>query len=289
LLAGDGLGTSPEAVISVGPVNRMLRFCCRFPADRQQAGLLRPSARIKSNSAPQGCGQNQKQFVTTGMRPESNAICAAPRFRFCPQGVGAMLAGDGLGTSPKAVISVGQVNRMFRFCCRFPADRQQAGLLRPAARIKSNSSPQRSGQNQKQFVATGMPPELNAICAAPRFRFCPQGVGALLAGDGLGTSPKAAISVGPVNRVLRFCCRFPTDRQQAGLLRPSARFKSNSSPQRSGQNQKQFGTTGMRPESKAIRHHRDAARIKSNSSPQGCVPNQMRFVPRRDSASARRA
>jgi hypothetical protein len=37
----------------------------------------------------------------------------------------------------KSATAVYLLHRTCRFCCRFPADRRQAGLLRPAARIKT--------------------------------------------------------------------------------------------------------------------------------------------------------
>jgi len=145
------------------------------------------------------------------------------------------------------------------------SDKPNAQVLLPVpGRSSASWTPTASGQIHKQFVATGMRPESNAFCAAPRYRFCPQGVGAMLAGDGLGTSPKAVISVGQVNRMLRFA---------AGSRQIVSKLDSY----------------GLRPESKAIPHHRDPARIKSNSSPQGCGQNRMLFVPRRHTASARRA
>jgi len=253
-----------RAAILLLPSGRRSHACRRWAGDQPQTGwrgisdkpnaqvLLPLCARSSASWTPTAFGQNQKQFVTTEIRPESKAI----RHRRDASRIECDLC--------RAAVVLLPAGRRSLACRRWAGDQPRGSYLgrsgKPHAQVllpvpgRSSASwtPTAFGQNQKQFVTTEIRPESNAICAAPRYRFCPQGVGALLAGDGLGTSPKAAISVGQVNRMLRFCCRFPADRQQAGLLRP-------------------------------------AARIKSNSSPQGCVPNQMRFVPRRDTASARRA
>jgi len=63
------------------------------------------------------------------------------RRRASAEGVGALGGydgSDGLGTRPKSGTSVYLMNPVRRFCCWFPADRQQAELLRPPARIKSD-------------------------------------------------------------------------------------------------------------------------------------------------------
>jgi hypothetical protein len=91
-------------------------------------------------------------------RPDSKAIDVAPLIRLCPEGVGALVAGDGLGTSPKSVGAVWLINRMLRFAA---ASRQIVSKLdsyglrpeskaidaAPQARIKSDIC-RPSGQNQ---------------------------------------------------------------------------------------------------------------------------------------------
>ena len=49
--------------------------------------------------------------------------------------------------------------------------------------------------------------------------FCPKGVGALLAGDGLRSSAEPATSVATDTPHAQVYCRSPADRRQAGLLR----------------------------------------------------------------------
>jgi len=63
------------------------------------------------------------------------------RRRASAEGVGAFGGydgSDGLGTRPKSGTSVYLMNLVRRFYCRFLADGQQAELLRPLARIKSD-------------------------------------------------------------------------------------------------------------------------------------------------------
>jgi len=80
--------------------------------------------------------QRMLSFVRMRPRPSRapTGLCAA-RYRFCPQGVGALLAGDGPRSGPRVCL----IQRSCKFYCRFPADRWQAKLLRPSARIKSVS------------------------------------------------------------------------------------------------------------------------------------------------------
>jgi len=91
-----------------------------------------------------------------GLRPESEATS---RPRFCPEGVGALLAGDRPGTGRD---SGDWVNLIYRIQPFAAASRQIVG--------KPDSY--------------GLRPESKATS---RTRFCPEGVGALLAGDRPGT------------------------------------------------------------------------------------------------------
>jgi len=149
LLAGDGPRSGPKPDASVHLTNPVRRFYCRFPADRQQAGLLRAAPESKA------------------LRPESkhcelNRLRRMSRRRFASaEGVGALLAGDGPRSGPKPHASVHLTNPVRRFYCRFPADRQQAGLLRAAPRIKS-TAPGIKALRTKSIAAD----------VAPPFRFC---------------------------------------------------------------------------------------------------------------------
>jgi len=149
LLAGDGPRSDPKADASVHLTNPVRRFYCRFPADRQQAGLLRAAPRIKS-TAPRSkhCGLYR-------LRRMSRRRAASA------EGVGALLAGDGPRSGPEPDASVHLKNPVRRFYCRFPADRQQAGLLRAAPRIRS-PAPGIKALRTKSIAAY----------VAPPFRFC---------------------------------------------------------------------------------------------------------------------
>ena len=119
-----GCAAAPTPRTSVYPTYRVLRFCCRFPADRQQAGLLRPAARIKSDAR-----RWNDQFCS---RPEN-----PPRSRFCPEGVGVRLADDGLRSGPKPM----HLGASDRSCSQV--------LLPLRARSRASDAPTASGQNQK--------------------------------------------------------------------------------------------------------------------------------------------
>jgi len=164
--------------------------------------------RSSASPTPTACGQKQIG-VRTRFRLHIRSASA--------EGVGALLAGDGLRSSPDQGHAVSLTHHIRRFCCRCPADRRQAGLLRPAAR--SRLAP-------------------DAISSAPQIRFCrrrlrtrsasAEGVGALLAGDGLRSSPDQGHAVSLTHHTRRIYCRCPADRRQAGLLRPTARSRSAS-------------------------------------------------------------
>jgi len=93
---------------------------------------------VRSNAAASltaGSRQIAGKPSSYGLRPESKALRGAARCRFCPQGVGALLAGDVLRSGPRVCL----IQRSCKSYCLFPADRWQAKLLRPPARIKSAS------------------------------------------------------------------------------------------------------------------------------------------------------
>ena len=185
--------------------------------------------RSSASRTPTACGQKQigvgRDFVCAPDPLLPNA--SAHQIRFCrrrlrirstsAEGVGALLAGDGLRSSPDQGHAVSLTHHTRRIYCRCPADRRQAGLLRPAARSRSAS---------------------DAITSAHQIHFCrrrlhirsasAEGVGALLAGDGLRSSPDQGHAVSLTHCTRRIYCRCPADRRQAGLLRPAARSRSAS-------------------------------------------------------------
>jgi len=108
-------------------------------------------------------------LVPTGLR--------TPPCRFCPEGVGALLAGDGLRSSPE---------------CQY--------VVWPTHRIHSFATASRQIVGKPDSYAFGRSEGRTSV----RFCFCPQGVGALLAGDGLRSSPECRYAVWPTHRIHPF-------------------------------------------------------------------------------------
>ena len=143
-----------------------------------------------------GCG-----LLKPYAQPETGRL---PKIRVCPEGVGAWLAGDLLRSSSKPCECDPPDTPGRLVCCRSPADRRQAGLLRPPARIKSGKGITWSTHQPLAdcwllavncwLLAAGCgllkpyaQPETGKL---PKIRFCPEGVGAWLAGDLLRSSSK---------------------------------------------------------------------------------------------------
>jgi hypothetical protein len=135
-----GSEAAPKPYSPVSAITPRMPVYCRFAADREQATLLRPPARIKSFA-------DRPHSNRYGLRPESKTSRAS-------------LATNGIGWSVKSpLLPAGRrsparrrwgakrpqshthrfllLHRVCRFYCRFATDREQATLLRPPARIKS--------------------------------------------------------------------------------------------------------------------------------------------------------
>jgi hypothetical protein len=124
LLAGDQPGTGRNTGHPGLPDAPRSPIDCRFPADRQQAGLLRPPAESKAMPQP---------LIVTP--PRAGTI---DEYRFCPEGVGALLAGDRPGT--------GRNTRH----PGLPDAPRSPGLLPVPGRSSASWTPTASGQNQRQ-------------------------------------------------------------------------------------------------------------------------------------------
>jgi len=168
----------------------------RCAADRQPAGLLRPSAR--SDTA---CSASRASLAPTN-------LCAL-RCRFWPEAVGAWLAGDGVRSSPDSVTPAVPHTPL---CYRCAADRQQAGLLRPSARSDTACSASR---------ASLAPTNLCAL----RCRFWPEAVGAWLAGDGCAAALTHAPRLRQISRIrhLATASRQIVSKLDSYGLRPEAK------------------------------------------------------------------
>jgi len=214
LLAGDGPRSGPKPHASVCLTNPGRRFYCRFPADRQQterrpAGLLRAAPRIKS-TAPR----------IKALRTKSIAAYVAPPCRFCRR--------------RRSLACRRWVAQRPQTRCLGTPDESGAQVLLPVpGRSSASWTPTGCAQNQKHCAWNQKPCAQNQHCGLNRLRrmsrsrsASAEGVGALLAGDGPRSGPKPDGSVHLTNLVRSFYCRFPADRQQAGLLRAAPRIRS---------------------------------------------------------------
>jgi hypothetical protein len=91
--------------------------------------------RSRASCAPTAFGPNQK---LRGQALLQRSAIDLPQLRFCPEGVGVRLADDGARSGPQTLKAWRLlIYRRGWFGCRCAADREQAALLRPSARIKS--------------------------------------------------------------------------------------------------------------------------------------------------------
>jgi hypothetical protein len=142
----------------------MQMFCCRFPADRLQARLLRAAPRIKN-----------------GVRRAT--------LRFCPEGVGVRLADDGRRSSPGigrldiSVIPHAQV--LLPASGRSPASKAPTGCAQNQKRRAAGDSPllpggrrndrqpaERKQQPAGQSSAATRPSSAHLLYASPDARSC---------------------------------------------------------------------------------------------------------------------
>jgi len=112
----EPVAQADRAVCQVGTGCRVCDCCA---ADRRQAGLLRPSARINS-----------------GMRWTPISLCRKRRGLACQRSAGNRQHYQTAEPVAQADRAVCQVGAGCRVCDCCAADRRQAGPLRPSARIK---------------------------------------------------------------------------------------------------------------------------------------------------------
>jgi len=131
---------------AIYPTHPMRRFCCRCSADRQQAALLRPSARIKSTKSPAPVSAEAVRVRFPRAASAKGRTRGLPAICLCPQGVGAWLADD-LPRSGSKIRHRG-----------IPDTPHAQALLPVPGRSSASCTPTAFGQNQKHKV--------------PRARFC---------------------------------------------------------------------------------------------------------------------
>ena len=206
------------------------RVCCRSPADRRQAGLLRPPARIKNGKRhhPVSASTLTDCGLLAAKSCAQPQMGKPPKTRFCPEGVGAWLAGDLLRSSSKP-------------CERNPPDAPVAGFAAGPRQIVGK--PDSYGLRPESEAVKGITRSTHqpipdcwlwatkTLCPAQmgkpaKTRFCPEGVGAWLASDLLRSSSKP-------------CERNPPDTPPSpGLLPVPGRSSASRTPTASGKNQK---------------------------------------------------
>jgi hypothetical protein len=164
-----------------GPNSRRLGL-----PDAPRAPVLLPvPGRSRASYAPTASGQKQKRaapHIRLSLRPASKR--AALEIRFCRRRRSSSRLREQRWAAQRPQTPrpwFRQTHRVHRFCCRCPADREQAALLRPPARSKSGQrhiSASASGQHQN---------------ARHRKSASAEGVGALRgyeSSDGLRSGPR---------------------------------------------------------------------------------------------------
>jgi hypothetical protein len=201
--------------------------CCRFPAGHQQAGPPRPLGRIKSDLRASARRAQERIYPRSGaQRQQISHPWHARHTASAP-----VLPVPGRSSASSTPTPHGQDQKRSPCFCLEGVGADLSAIWRaaaanqpPGACLTHRTSPSAAGSRQIVSKLDSHAPwaESKAISV-----LLPGGRRSRFIRDLARSGSKSAIRATPDTPHLPHCCRFPADRQQAGLPRPMGGIKSD--------------------------------------------------------------